>query len=407
MKTTTIKFLRAGLAAFCIMLLSANIGFGQANHLVISQVYGGGGNTGSYWKQDFIELYNPTADTVFLSGWSVQYASATGNFGTIRSLLSGYVAPGRYFLIREAQGAGGTANLPAPDLIANPDSITMSGTNAKIALCNKTSFLTGSCPAGDSIVDFVGYGSANCYEGSGACAVLSNTTSGSRNNRGCTDTDNNTSDFTVGAVNPRNSSTLAWFCATKKLDIATIIPATPEVGVPFDIVVYSRNGSGVRTNVWYETTVTLTSNDVAGTIGGTVTGIIPAGKDSVLISGITFPSTGTGVLLYATPTSGDFHEADTSALFDVTIASGISDNASGDAVNVYNNHTNLVVMLNLAETSDASITVFDISGKLIHSTLVEKAQKNNVEINSSSWTKGVYMIRVTTKNGTFTSKILL
>lgn len=406
MKTTQIKLQRAGLAAICIMLLSSGLSFGQANHLVISQVYGGGGNAGSYWKQDFVELYNGTADTIFLTGWSVQYASPTGSSWTNKTILSGYVAPGRYFLIQEAQGTGGTADLVSPDLI-DPTPIAMGGSNGKIALCSDTTSLTVSNPSGAPVVDFIGYGTANYYEGTGACAALSNTTSGSRNNGGCTDTDVNSADFTVGAVNPRNSSTLAWFCATKKLDVATIIPATPEVGVPFDVVVYSRNGSGVRTNVWYETTVTLTSNDVAGTIGGTVTGIIPAGKDSVLISGITFPSTGTGVLLYANPTSGDFHEADTSALFDVTVASGISDNASNDVVSVYNNNTNLVVKLNLAEKSDASITVFDISGKLIHATEVEKAQINNVEINTGNWPKGVYMIRVTTKNGPFTNKIFL
>ena len=405
MKTTTIKLRRAGFAVLCIMLLSSGLSFGQANHLVISQVYGGGGNAGSYWKQDFVELYNGTADTIFLTGWSVQYTSPTGTSWTNKTILSGFVAPGRYFLIQEAAQGGGTADLPSPDLI-DLTPIAMGGSNGKIALCSDTTSLTGSNPTGTPIVDFFGYGTANWYE-TLACAALSNTTSGSRKNNGCLDTDNNNTDFTVGAVNPRNSSTLAWFCATKKLDIATIIPATPEVGVPFDIVVYSRNGSGVRTNVWYETTVTLTSNDVAGTIGGTVTGIIPAGKDSVLISGITFPSTGTGVLLYATPTSGDFHEADTSALFDVTVASGISDNASGDKISVYNNNSNLVINLNLAETSDASITVFDISGKLIHSTLVEKAQKNSVEINTNNWSKGVYMIRVTTKNGTFTNKIFL
>jgi len=406
MKTTTIKLLRAGLAAFCIMLLSANISFGQASHLVISQVYGGGGNTGAYWKQDFVELYNGTADTIFLTGWSVQYASATGTSWTNKTILSGYVAPGRYFLIQEAAGANNLAmDLPSPDLI-DLTPLTMAGANAKIALCSDTNSLTGACPTGAPIVDFFGYGTANCSE-TLACAALSNTTSGSRNNNGCTDTDNNNTDFTVGAVNPRNSLTLAWFCATKKLDIASIIPATPEVGMPFDIIVYSRNGSGVRTNVWYETTLTLTSNDVAGTIGGTVTGTIPAGKDSVLISGITFPSTGTGVQIYATPTTGDFHEIDTSALFDVTIASGISDNASNDIISVYNNNSNLVIMLNLAETSDASIHVFDISGKLINTTELTKVQKNNVEINTNNWSKGVYMIRVTTKDGTYTNKILL
>jgi hypothetical protein len=46
--------------------------------VVISQVYGGGGNTGATHTNDFIELYNTTSAPVSLSGWTVQYASATG-----------------------------------------------------------------------------------------------------------------------------------------------------------------------------------------------------------------------------------------------------------------------------------------------------------------------------------------
>ena len=44
--------------------------------LVISQVYGGGGNSGATLKNDFIELFNPGGASVSLAGWSVQYASA-------------------------------------------------------------------------------------------------------------------------------------------------------------------------------------------------------------------------------------------------------------------------------------------------------------------------------------------
>src|SRR5829696_7461242 len=43
--------------------------------MVISQIYGGGGNTGAPWQNDFIELFNPTTDAISLTGWSVQYAA--------------------------------------------------------------------------------------------------------------------------------------------------------------------------------------------------------------------------------------------------------------------------------------------------------------------------------------------
>ena len=49
-----------------------------SNTVVISQIYGGGGNTGAIYKNDFIELFNRSASPVDVTGMSVQYASATG-----------------------------------------------------------------------------------------------------------------------------------------------------------------------------------------------------------------------------------------------------------------------------------------------------------------------------------------
>ena len=46
--------------------------------IVISQVYGGGGNAGATLKNDFIELYNRGTESVPVTGWSVQYAAAGG-----------------------------------------------------------------------------------------------------------------------------------------------------------------------------------------------------------------------------------------------------------------------------------------------------------------------------------------
>ena len=74
--------------------------------LLISEVYGGGGNTGATLTNDFIELYNPTASSVSLAGWSVQYGSSTGTTWQVTP-LNGSIPPGRNYLIQEAAGAGG------------------------------------------------------------------------------------------------------------------------------------------------------------------------------------------------------------------------------------------------------------------------------------------------------------
>ena len=81
---------------------------------MISQVYGGGGNSGATYTHDFVELYNAGSAAVDLTGWSVQYASAAGTSWNVTN-LSGSISPGRYYLVRQAQGAGGTTSLPVPD----------------------------------------------------------------------------------------------------------------------------------------------------------------------------------------------------------------------------------------------------------------------------------------------------
>lgn len=193
--------------------------------IVISQVYGGGGNSGATYTHDFIELFNRGTLSVSLAGWSVQYASATGagNFGSATNMitpLSGSLAPGQYLLIQEAQGAGGTTSLPTPD-VTDLSPIAMSATGGKVALVNTTTPLgcNGSvgqpCSPGAlaTIVDLVGWDGANFFEGSAAPATT-NTTAISRNDDGCVETDNNGSDFTSGVPNPRNTASPLNPCST-------------------------------------------------------------------------------------------------------------------------------------------------------------------------------------------------
>ncbi|MEZ4732943.1 MAG: ExeM/NucH family extracellular endonuclease [Caldilineaceae bacterium] len=184
-----------------IIALTVQAPLSSPADVTISQVYGGGGNSGATYTNDFIELYNRSGTTIDLTGWSVQYASSSGTSWQVTS-LSGSLAPGQYYLIQEAQGAGGTTPLPTPDAIGT---IAMSGTSAKIALVNSSTALSASCPVGANIVDFVGYGGANCFEGTAAAPTLSNTTAALRVDGGVTDTNDNAADFTTGSPDPRNS----------------------------------------------------------------------------------------------------------------------------------------------------------------------------------------------------------
>jgi predicted extracellular nuclease len=192
----------SGLVVGAVALVWAAVAAASPSGVVISQVYGGGGNAGATYTHDFIELYNAGTESVPLSGWSVQYGSSGGTTWNNRTNLSGSIAPGRYLLIKQAAGAGGTTALPEADITGN---INMSGSAGKVALVRSIEPLTGTgCPFAAVVEDFVGYGSVNCSEGLSAPG-LSNETAALRAANGGIDTDNNRTDFAAGAPNPRNS----------------------------------------------------------------------------------------------------------------------------------------------------------------------------------------------------------
>ncbi|HEY0167975.1 MAG TPA: ExeM/NucH family extracellular endonuclease [Jatrophihabitans sp.] len=178
---------------------SAWAGASSGAPVVINEVYGGGGNAGATYKQDFIELYNKSGSAVNLAGWSVQYASATGT-SWATTALTGTLPPGGHYVVREAQGAGGTTDV-ASDVTGT---IAMSGTAGKVALVNTTGALTcgADCDGNAAVVDFVGFGTtANDFAGAGPTPAPSNTNSVSRN-AAHDNTANNAADFTASAPSP-------------------------------------------------------------------------------------------------------------------------------------------------------------------------------------------------------------
>ena len=188
-----------------ITLLFVLASFQSFSQVVISQVYGGGGNAGSTYTNDFVELFNRGAAAVSLNGWSVQYNSAASTTTTwqVTNLTNVTLQPGQYYLIQEALGAGGTTPLPTPDVIGT---IALSATAGKVALVNNTTAFNIQCPTG--LIDLVGFGTtANCFEGTGPTPAPSNTTAVLRAANGCTDADQNATDFATGAPNPRNTAT--------------------------------------------------------------------------------------------------------------------------------------------------------------------------------------------------------
>ena len=237
--------------------------------IVISQVYGGGGNSGATFKNDFIELFNRGGAAVTVTGWSVQYAASAGTTWATTN-LSGSIEPGQYYLVQEAQGAGGTTNLPTPDATGT---IAMSATGAKVALVNSTTALTGSgCPFAATVVDFVGYGVANCAETT-ATPALTNTTAAIRKAEGCTETDSNMADFVTGAPSPRNTASPLHFCTGDNAPAVTATsPLAGASGVAFntDIAITFSEAVNVST-AWYTIACATSGSHTAVQSGGPTT----------------------------------------------------------------------------------------------------------------------------------------
>lgn len=185
----------------------------------ISQAYGGGGSTSSTaaYNQDYVELFNASGFDVNVSGWTIEYGSATGSWGSSGTNIFTFPADSwiggcSYLLVAFGTPSTGGAAIPVtPDFLGT---LTMSGTSGKVGLFNavNTNLACGAELVG-TLVDKVAYGTANCAEGT-AVAVLSTATGAVRNGGGTVDTDNNAADFTVVTVPvPNNSSTPATACA--------------------------------------------------------------------------------------------------------------------------------------------------------------------------------------------------
>jgi hypothetical protein len=170
---------KVGAALFALTLIAAGARCQIAGHVVISELYGAGGNSGALLKNDFVELYNPTPYSVPLSGWSLQYASATGTGAWHASPLGGKILPYGFYLVQLAGGTNGIS-LPIPDTTGT---LNLSATAGKVALVRSVAPLSGARPADSLIIDFIGYGDADGYEGSGPAPAASVTTSLERKGR--------------------------------------------------------------------------------------------------------------------------------------------------------------------------------------------------------------------------------
>jgi len=237
-------------------LLSA-FAFSNAQ-IVINEIYTGGGILGATLTNDFIELKNIGSSPASLNGASIQYGPASGAFTQYHTIPNITLGAGQTYLIQEGSDGGGIINLLNPNLIvnvvlnfngANPTvgaGISIGFTSGKVALASNTTQVTG--PTASNVLDFVGYGSADQYEGAGAApspTILNSIT------RISGDTNRNNIDFTIALASPQagtlavneNNASKASFIKNSVVRNKIMFAADVQ-----DVKIYSITGQLVKTS---------------------------------------------------------------------------------------------------------------------------------------------------------------
>lgn len=367
----TNRLVRRLLPAFALFFLALPAAQAQ---VVISQVYGGGGNAGATYTNDYVELFNRGSEPASLSGMSLQYASATGtgNFGSsatqIVVLPAATIEPGQYYLIGLAGGANGVP-LPATDATGT---INLSGSAGKAALVNSATGLgcnggSTPCDAGQLalIVDLVGFGNANFFEGSGAAPGLNNGTAAFRADNGCTDSNDNAADFSALATDPRNSASIPNVCGgggQAFLSIGDTSAAEGDSGTTpffFTISLNQPAGEGGVSVDWAtaDGTATVADDDY-----------VAASGTATIVEGATSVTIGVDVV------GDDTTEADETFFVDLSNATGGALIADAQAVGTIANDDVATVAISAIQGS-GQLSPYD--GMAVATTGVVTARKNN------------------------------
>ena len=219
------------IAAFPVFLFAASQMQAASSTVVISQVYAAGGNSGATYNADYVELFNLSGSAVNITGWSLQYFSATASATSNPTIspVTGTVIlqPGQRYLIQATPGTTGVALTNSADQTSS--NLAMGATAGRIYVTNTTAALSNASGCPTNYVDFVGYGTtANCYE-TGRAPAPSLSQPIARTNA-CVDGDNNATEFAQTSTPARNSTAAPTTCTATIISAATFTPSSVDVG---------------------------------------------------------------------------------------------------------------------------------------------------------------------------------
>ncbi len=204
---TSLLLLALIILAF-IFVKPHTIAHSAANHIVISEIQIGGTSS----TDEFVELYNPTSNSVVMENWRLQRKTAGGSVNNLVLNLDGTIPAFGYFLVAHPNYQGNVT----PDIQYSASSSAIADNNTVLLYSD----------AGITVVDKVGFGAsvgdfetatfaANPAEnGSIERKALATSTAetmasgGQDENLGNgNDTDDNSADFVMREISdPQNSS---------------------------------------------------------------------------------------------------------------------------------------------------------------------------------------------------------
>ena len=246
---------------FTLVGLLSSFAFSNA-HIVINEIYTGGGLLGALLANDFIELNNVGSSTATLTGATIQYGPLSGQFTQYHTLPTITLNAGQTYLIQQASDGLGGINLINPnliiDVVLNLDGsgpvvgvgLQFGLTSGKVALATNNTRVTG--PTASNVIDFVGYGIADQYEGSGAAPSPTILNSITRLNN-AVDTNNNNVDFVAAIPSPQaTGGTLAVGDVSNSKSIFiknTLVRNNEIIFGPYvqNVQIYSMSGQLVKT----------------------------------------------------------------------------------------------------------------------------------------------------------------
>ncbi len=206
--------------------------------LVLARVYGGGSGGFSLFNSDFVEIFNAGEFSVSANGKSLQYGSAAGNLGSVAgdsvNITSlGIVAPGGYKMVSTVNQSNSSGVVsPTSDATTTWSAALGFLAGGKVALVNGTTLLNCGATAtpcdstqDNSILDLLGYQrsatnvskfeTAKFDYSSTLVPTLDSNDSFTRAGNGCTDNNNNSTDFSIVVLtlaSVRNNSTTPFIC---------------------------------------------------------------------------------------------------------------------------------------------------------------------------------------------------